>query len=59
MPQTVILITCASCGRPVLETDAEALGWRFYSDGVGGLEPFCGLCAHREFGPDAPASTDA
>jgi hypothetical protein len=25
---------------------------------VGELEPFCGLCAHREFCPDSPASTD-
>jgi hypothetical protein len=57
VPQTDILITCANCGRPVREADAEALGWRFYSYGVGELEPFCGLCAHREFPPDAPAST--
>jgi hypothetical protein len=38
--------TCANCG------------WRFYSDGVGELLPFCGLCIAREFRPDAPASTD-
>jgi hypothetical protein len=56
--QTDILITCANCGRPVRESDADALGWRFNSDGVGELEPFCGLCAHREFRDDAPASTD-
>jgi hypothetical protein len=44
MPQTDILIPCANCGRPVREADAEALGWRFYSDDVGELEPFCALC---------------
>ena len=37
----------------------EDLGWRFYSDGVGELVPFCSLCVHREFRPDAPASTEA
>jgi hypothetical protein len=58
VPQTDILITCANCGRPGREPDAEELGWRFYSDGVGELLPFCGLCAHRAFHPDAPASTD-
>lgn len=57
--QTEPLIVCANCGRPVREADADALGWRFYSDGVGELLPFCGLCAHREFRPDAAASTDA
>jgi hypothetical protein len=56
MPQTDILIACANCGRPVHEADAEALGWRFYSDGVGELEPFCGLCVNREFRPDAPSA---
>ena len=59
MPQTDILIACANCGRPVRKADAKDLGWRFYSDGLGELLPFCGLCIAREFRPDAPASTDA
>ena len=60
MPQTDILIACANCSRLVRESDSDGLGWRFYSDGVGELVPFCGLCAHRRFHPDAaPASTDA
>ncbi len=50
---TDILIECANCGRPVREADAETLGRRFYSDGVGELLPFCGLCAHRAFRHDA------
>jgi hypothetical protein len=58
VPQTDVLITCANCGRPVHEADAKELGWRFYSDGVRELLPFCGLCIHREFRPDAQASTD-
>nr|MBA2257133.1 hypothetical protein [Thermoleophilaceae bacterium] len=43
----------------ILEPDAEAAGWRFYSDGVGELLPFCLDCIEREFRADAPASTDA
>ena len=42
----------------VATLDKEA-GWRFYSDGVGELLPFCEVCSAREFAPDAPASTDA
>ena len=56
--QTDVLITCSNCGRPVREADARELGWRVYRDGVGELLPFCGLCIHREFRPDSPASTD-
>jgi hypothetical protein len=41
-----------------LRADAKELGWHFYSDGVGELLPFCGLCIHREFRPDSPATTD-
>lgn len=58
-PQTDILITCANCGRTVRETEAKDAGWRYWRDGVGELHLFCSLCAHREFQPDAPASTDA
>lgn len=59
MALTEILIECANCRRPVREADAEDLGWRYYGDGLGELVPFCSLCIHREFRPDAPASTDA
>jgi hypothetical protein len=52
------LLVCSNRGRPVPETDAEELRWRFYSDGVGALHPFCPLCIRREFSADAPASRD-
>jgi hypothetical protein len=55
MPPTDILIECANCGRPVRESEAEEAGWRFYSDGVGELLPFCALCTYREFRPDVPS----
>jgi hypothetical protein len=58
MTQTEPLIACANCDRPVREADAEALGWRFYSDGVGELHPCCGLCIRQEFAADAPLSAD-
>ena len=58
MPQTDIVITCANCGRPVREAEAKEAGWRYWSDGID-LHLICALCAHREFHPDAPASTDA
>ena len=58
MAQTDILVECVNCGRVGREADAKEAGWRFYSDGVGELLPFCALCAYREFRPDAPASTD-
>jgi hypothetical protein len=58
MPQTDFLIFCANCARPVREADAEALGWRCWSDGVGKRHLICSLCAHRESSPDAPASAD-
>lgn len=45
--------------RPVREEDAEDLGWRYWSDGVGELHLFCPTCAEREFAADAPASTDS
>jgi hypothetical protein len=50
--QTDPLVECANCRRPVRETDAEALGWRFWSDGID-LHLICALCAYREFRPDA------
>jgi len=58
VPSTDILIDCANCGRPGREVDAKEAGWRFFSDGVGELVPFCSLCAFREFRADAPASPD-
>lgn len=53
---TDILIACANCGRTVPEADAKDAGWRYWSDGVGGLHPFCPGCAAREFSSDRPAS---
>ena len=50
-------ISCAECGREVDEFTAIAEKWRFWSDGVGGLLPFCPECARREFATDAAAST--
>lgn len=38
---------CQSCGRSPGE-DANA--WRYRSDGVGELHPFCPECDRREFG---------
>ena len=52
-------LTCANCATTILERDAEAAGWRFYSDDVGELLPFYEVCSAREFAEDAPASTDA
>lgn len=58
MSQTNDVLDCANCGLLVLNADAEALGWRFWSDGAGELHLICPLCAHREFADDAPASVD-
>ncbi|HXH89413.1 MAG TPA: hypothetical protein VNI55_12505 [Gaiellaceae bacterium] len=51
-------LTCANCASTILQREAEEAGWRFYSDGVGELSPFCEVCSAREFAADAPASTD-
>ncbi len=51
-------LTCANCSTTIHEREPEH-GWRFYSDGVGELLPFCEVCSAREFAADAPASTDA
>ncbi len=59
MPHTDILIACANCGRTVLEANAEAAGWRFWSDGLGELHLFYPGCAEKEFSADAPSSRDA
>ena len=56
VPQTEPLLECANCSRPVREQDAEALGWRYWSDGED-LHLICALCGHREFRVDASAST--
>ncbi len=50
-------LTCANCATTILERAVETTGWRFYSDGVGELLPFCDVCEFREFSPDAPASS--
>jgi hypothetical protein len=57
--QTEKLILCANCGRVGREADAKDAGWRAFSNGVGELHLFCGLCVYREFRPDAPPSTAA
>jgi hypothetical protein len=57
--QTEKLILCANCGRVGREADAKDAGWRAFSDGVGELRLFCGLCVYREFRLDAPPSTAA
>ena len=53
------VLTCSNCPATILEADADYAGWRYRSDGVGELLPFCGFCEYREFRDDAPASTDA
>jgi hypothetical protein len=49
-------IRCAECDRAVDEFTAIAEKWGYWSDGVGGLVPFCPECARREFAPDARAN---
>ena len=51
-------VACANCGQHVAEADAEAAGWRFWSDGVGELHLFCEICSAREFAADTPTSAD-
>ena len=48
----------SNCSSPILESETEAAGWRYWSDGFD-LHPFCAACHARKFSPDAPASTDA
>lgn len=43
-------LRCTECGRVVVERDAERDGWRYWSDGVGELLPFCPDCSRRELG---------
>jgi len=38
-------LTCANCSTTILERDAEAAGWRYWSDGVGALHLPCEACA--------------
>jgi len=52
-------LTCATCSSTILQREAEEAGWRFYSDGVGELMPFCPDCIEREFRADARDLTDA
>jgi hypothetical protein len=36
---------CSVCGRTVADNDIEDTnGWRWYSDGRGGLRPLCATC---------------
>lgn len=49
-------LACTNCPATIGEDDAEAVGWRYWSDGVDELHPFSELCSAREFAPDAPAS---
>ena len=49
------LLRCAECGQPVANDErAERNGWRYWSDGVGELHPYCPSCAAREFDQAAP-----
>jgi hypothetical protein len=57
VPKFRFLIECVNCGRVCRQGDAKEAGWRFYSDGVGELLPFCSLCAYRGPRPAAPASS--
>jgi hypothetical protein len=42
-------LVCSECGRqPAATEDAET--WRYRSDGIGELHPFCPDCDQREFG---------
>lgn len=43
---------CANCSRSMPEDTsvAEVGGWRYHSDGVGALLPFCPRCGSEEFG---------
>ncbi len=52
-------VSCAECGRDVDEFTAIAEKWRYWSDGVGELIPFCPECARREFALYAAALTRA
>ena len=39
-------VRCVECGATAeSEAAAERLGWRYYSDALGNLEPRCGLCS--------------
>ena len=53
------MLSCSNCSNTVADREAKDAGWRYWSDGVGELLPFCPICAVREFSADAPASTDA
>ena len=57
-PLDLEALTCSNCAAKNEAGEAEAAGWRYWSDGVGELHPFCGFCAAREFWADASASTD-
>ena len=48
LPYTV---SCSECGlQKADEAAAERAGFRYYADGLGGLLPFCGICAAIKFG---------
>ena len=54
-PPGVPVLTCSNCAATIDEHEAEPAGWRYWSDGVRELHPFCEICSAREFAPDAPA----
>jgi hypothetical protein len=43
------VVRCTECGREADERWTVAERWTWWSDGVGGLLPFCPGCAEREF----------
>jgi hypothetical protein len=48
MSEPAVSVCCSECRRMSADPDAE--GWRYFSDGVGELLPYCPACAEREFG---------
>ena len=49
-PQTLGIVGCTECGLEADERFTIAEHWTWWSDGCGGLLPFCPDCAEREFG---------
>lgn len=50
------VIRCSECGaHKASEAAAERAGFRYYPDGIGGLQPFCGTCAGQGAGRSSAA----
>jgi hypothetical protein len=49
---------CSACGiRVESEEAAEREGWRYFTDPLGQLVPFCAICVAAEFGIAPPTNT--